>query len=142
MDTECPLLYLKEVLGAFETSKPDYFKEIVAALSPQQLETLLLAIKHSEEYTARVREEIAKIAGRSVDEVAEVLGSARNLTARQREVLSLFSAGCTYAEIDKVCGNTRCRPGAAAASIVTALRKRGGELGYRQHGLRSHEARA
>jgi hypothetical protein len=87
-------------------------------------------------------EEIAKIACRPVHEVVGVLGAARNLTARQREVLSLFSAGCTYAEIDKVCGNTRCRPGAAAASIVTALRKRGGELGYRQHGRRSQEAHA
>lgn len=79
-------------------------------------------------------EEIAEAAGCALAEVIANIGPGR-LTARQREVVSLYMAGCSFEEIDAERGMTSGRPGSAAAAMVTLLRKRGFPLPYR-HGWR------
>lgn len=82
-------------------------------------------------------EEIAEAAGCAVAEVVANIGPGR-LTARQREVVSLYMAGCSFEEIDAERGMTSGRPGSAAASMITDLRKKGFPLPYR-HGWRRFE---
>ncbi len=77
-------------------------------------------------------EEIAEWSNRTMAEVVMVLGSGCRMTPTEREVLSLYMAGCTFAEIDHARGansagkpfKTRV-PGKAAASIITNLRRKG-----------------
>lgn len=83
-------------------------------------------------------EEIADWSGRSMAEVIMVLGSGQRLTPTEREVLSLYMAGCSFAEIDDARGQTSKGaafrtgvPGKAAAAIITNLRKKGFTVPYR-----------
>ena len=78
-------------------------------------------------------EEIAEWSGRTMADVIMVLGSGQRLSPTEREVLSLYMAGCSFAEIDNARGvsvhgekfRTRV-PGKAAASIITYLRRHKG----------------
>lgn len=79
-------------------------------------------------------EEIAETAGCAVAEVVANIGPGR-LTAQQREVVSLYVAGLSFAEIDAQRGHTTGRPGSAAAAMITGLRQRGVAIPYR-HGWR------
>jgi hypothetical protein len=53
-------LYLKFVLMKIETEQPEFFKEVMASLNETQVGNLLLAIKHSEEYIQKLKDEIAR----------------------------------------------------------------------------------
>lgn len=69
-------------------------------------------------------EEIADMSGRTLGDVEARLGRIR-LTPMQREVLSLYAAGLTYAEIDTLRGRAapkRGKHGAAASLIVSRMR--------------------
>lgn len=76
-------------------------------------------------------------AGDSVDEIAAAAGCARaevvanigpgRLTEQQREVVSLYTAGCAFADINRELGNHS----RAAESTITKLRERGYPLPYR-----------
>ncbi|WP_370236568.1 hypothetical protein [Brevundimonas sp.] len=79
-------------------------------------------------------EEIAETAGCAVAEVVANIGPGR-LTAQQREVVSLYVAGLSFAEIDAERGHLTGRPGSAAAAMITGLRQRGVAIPYR-HGWR------
>jgi hypothetical protein len=83
-------------------------------------------------------EEIAAASGRSIADVKRVLGSGCNLTETERDVLSLYTAGCTFAGIDATRGATASGksfasrvPGKAAASIITNLRNKGIPIPHR-----------
>lgn len=83
-------------------------------------------------------EEIADWSGRSMADVIMILGSGQRLTPTEREVLSLYMAGCTFAEIDDARGQTSKGavfrtgvPGKAAAAIITNLRRKGISVPYR-----------
>lgn len=43
-----------------ETSNPEHFKEVMGKLNQTEIDNLLLSFKYSEEYVARVKEELAK----------------------------------------------------------------------------------
>lgn len=76
-------------------------------------------------------DEIAAGAGCTVDEVVANIGPGK-LTNHQREVVSLYLAGATFAAIDEETGRTGSRvPGKAAAALITTLRKRGHPLPHR-----------
>jgi hypothetical protein len=75
-------------------------------------------------------EEIAATAGCAVAEVVANVGPGR-LTEKQREVVSLYTAGCSFEEIDTARGLTSGRLGSAAASMITHLRQGGFPLPYR-----------
>lgn len=75
-------------------------------------------------------EEIAEAAACGVAEVVANIGPGR-LNATQREVVSLYMAGCTFPEIDAARGMTSGRPGSAAA-MITDLRRKGVPLPYRE----------
>jgi len=76
-------------------------------------------------------EDVAAGAGCSVEEVVANIGPGK-LTTRQREVVSLYLAGATFAAIDAETGRTGSRvPGKAAAALITTLRKRGHPLPHR-----------
>ena len=55
LDFCCPLAYLKYVLMNIEKTNPDYFNIAMGTLNKVELDNLLLAIKHSEEYTERLK---------------------------------------------------------------------------------------
>ena len=83
-------------------------------------------------------DEIAEWSGRSVAEVVAVLGSGQRMTATEQEVLSLYVAGCSFAEIDCTRGATSKgaafrtgRPGKAAAAVITNLRRKGVSIPHR-----------
>lgn len=75
-------------------------------------------------------EEIAEAAGCSRAEVVANIGTGR-LTERQREVVSLYMAGCSVVEIDIERGQTSGRLGSAAGAMLTDLRKKGVPIPYR-----------
>ena len=77
-------------------------------------------------------EEIAATAGRPVDDVIAHIGSGKRITPKAREVLQLYAAGLTLAEIDIERGQTTGRPGSAAAALLLGLRRRGVEVPYRR----------
>jgi DNA-binding NarL/FixJ family response regulator len=72
-------------------------------------------------------EEIAETAGRSVPEVRDVIGDLAFLTAKQRDLLSLYAAGCSFPDI----GGELKRSWRACGAQVTDLRKRGLPIPYR-----------
>ena len=83
-------------------------------------------------------EEIAAWSGRSVAAVVAVLGSGQRMTPTEQEVLSLYMAGCSFAEIDSARGATSkgasfrtAVPGKAAAAIITNLRRKGVSIPHR-----------
>lgn len=78
-------------------------------------------------------EEVVTAAGCSRDEVIANIGPGR-LTAVQREVVSLYVAGCTFQQIDRERGVVSRHPGKAAASMITTLRRRGFPVPYRNDG--------
>ncbi len=80
-------------------------------------------------------EEIAEMAGRSVNDVVAHIGSGRTITPRAREVLQLYAAGLTHAEIDTARGQTTGRPGSASASLLNGLRRRGLPIPYRNEAM-------
>lgn len=57
LDDLCPLVYLKFLLGRVEKDAPDYFKTLMGALSQEQVNTLLMSVKCSEEYLVKLAEE-------------------------------------------------------------------------------------
>jgi hypothetical protein len=74
--------------------------------------------------------EIAEAANRPVGDVVQLLGSGANITARQREVLSLYSAGIGFQAIarelkPKADARTLFNEARAAAMAITALRRKG-----------------
>lgn len=83
-------------------------------------------------------------AGDSVDEIAAAASCARaevvanigpgRLNEQQREVVSLYTAGCSFADINRELGNHS----RAAESMITKLRERGYPLPYR-HDWRAFE---
>ncbi|MDM8352855.1 hypothetical protein [Brevundimonas diminuta] len=76
-------------------------------------------------------EDVAAGAGCSVEEVVANIGPGR-LTDLQREVVSLYLAGASFAAIDIETGRTGCRVlGKASAGLITTLRKRGHPLPHR-----------
>lgn len=86
--------------------------------------------------------EIAAWSGRPLIEVRALLGSELGLTPTEREVLSLYMAGATFAGIDATrgaCANGKSfaskTPGKAAAAIITNLRKKKRlDIPYREAG--------
>lgn len=83
-------------------------------------------------------------AGDSVDEITAAAGCARTevvanigpgrLNEHQREVVSLYTAGCSFPEINRELGNHS----RAAESTITKLRQGGYALPYR-HDWRAFE---
>lgn len=71
-------------------------------------------------------EEIAEGAGCSLAEVIGNIGRGR-LTAQQREVVSLYTAGCAFPDINRELGAQSL----AAESMITKLRERGYPIPYR-----------
>lgn len=57
LDECCPLVFLKFVLMKLETGNATFFKEVMGVLNQTQIDTLLLAIKLSEEYIQKLREQ-------------------------------------------------------------------------------------
>lgn len=75
--------------------------------------------------------EIAEAAGCSVAEVVANIGPGR-LNARQRDVVSLYACGCTFAEIEWELDRSHSKvPGKRPASMITSLRRRGVPIPYR-----------
>lgn len=68
--------------------------------------------------------EIAEIADRACDDVRRITGSDSQLTPTEREVLSLYAAGLTFAEIDEARGVQHVKPGRAASVMVSTVRLR------------------
>jgi FixJ family two-component response regulator len=76
-------------------------------------------------------EDIAEGAGRSVADVRAVLGSGQSIAPRQREVLSLYVAGCTFSEIAAELGYTSPNARKIPATVITSLRRRGFDIPLR-----------
>ncbi|MEW6018429.1 MAG: hypothetical protein AB1760_10195 [Pseudomonadota bacterium] len=76
-------------------------------------------------------EEIAEIAGRDVEDVAGVLGRAGRLSPRTREILSFYSAGCTFPEI----GRELDRSWRAMGARVSDLRRAGFAIPHRRYAI-------
>jgi hypothetical protein len=53
-DNQCPLIYLKYLLGRAEKEQPEYFKILMDSLKPDQVQTLLHSINFSEEYLSKL----------------------------------------------------------------------------------------
>jgi hypothetical protein len=70
-------------------------------------------------------EEIAEAAERAVDEVRAVLGSGHSIAPRQREVLSLYTSGCTFDAIARELGYRGPNARKVPATVITGLRRRG-----------------
>jgi len=75
-------------------------------------------------------DEIAEAAGRSVADVRTVLGSGRSITPRDREILSLYAAGCTFEEIAQELQIGGCGY-KVPAETITRLRRKGVAVPYR-----------
>lgn len=77
-------------------------------------------------------EDIADGARCTVQEVVANIGTGR-FTPRQREVLSLYTSGCTFAEIEwELDGSSSKIPGKRPASMITTLRRNGADIPYRR----------
>jgi Protein of unknown function (DUF1018). len=76
--------------------------------------------------------DIAQAAGCSAAEVVANIGGEQ-MTPRQREVVSLYTSGCSFAEIDTARGQTSGRPGSAAGAMITYLRRAGWPIPYRHN---------
>ena len=72
-------------------------------------------------------EEIAEWSGRTRADVISVVGSGRNITPRGREILSLYSAGCSFPEIAQERGGSW----KSAAATITQLRRQGLPIPHR-----------
>lgn len=83
-------------------------------------------------------EEIAAWAGRTVAEVVGAIGGGRNITPREREVLSLYAAGCSLSAIGQETGRARTAVGA----MLSGLRRKGVQVGHRPQGRRVREVTA
>lgn len=87
-------------------------------------------------------EEIAAWCGRTVEDVRAKFRLQYWMTDREREVLSLYMAGCSFATIDAERGVdsrgrafTHKEAGKAAAAVLSRLRKRGIPVPCRGHGV-------
>lgn len=76
-------------------------------------------------------EEVAAIARRTVDDVRRARGPLTKFTDLQRQILSLYAAGLTFAEIDAARGFVGARAGKAAGATITFLRRRGFPIPHR-----------
>jgi DNA-binding NarL/FixJ family response regulator len=75
-------------------------------------------------------EEIAGAAGCTVADVRRVLGSGRNITERGREVLSLYSSGCSLIEIGQELGISA----AAVHERLSYMRHKGVPIPFQRGG--------
>ena len=66
-------------------------------------------------------EEIADWSGREVQDIVAKIGTGRNISPRQRDILSLYTAGCSFPEIAQERGGSW----KAAAAAVSELRTKG-----------------
>lgn len=87
-------------------------------------------------------EEIAAWCGRTIDDVRAKFRNQYWMTDREREVLSLYMAGCSFASIDAERGVnahgrafTHKEAGKAAAAVLSRLRKRGIPVPRRGRGV-------
>lgn len=67
-------------------------------------------------------QEIAQMAGRDPDDVRRITGRDNKLSPMERQVLSLYACGLTFAEIDAARGVTCRRAGAASSMVVSRVR--------------------
>jgi DNA-binding NarL/FixJ family response regulator len=72
-------------------------------------------------------EEIATWSGRTLREVMGVIGTGRNISPRNREILSLYTAGCSFPEIAQERGGSW----KSAAASITHLRRQGLRIPHR-----------
>jgi len=72
-------------------------------------------------------EEIAEWASREVRDVVGAIGTGRNLSPRNREILSLYMCGCSFGQIAQERGGSA----KAAAATLTHLRRQGLRIPHR-----------
>lgn len=79
-------------------------------------------------------EEIAQAAGRPLSEVQLILADLPPMTAKLREIASLYAAGVPVRQIDIEIGTDTPNPGKNAASRINELRRRGYAIPHRLNG--------
>lgn len=87
-------------------------------------------------------EEIAETSGRSLDEVKLMLSDLPPMSAKAREIASLYAAGVPVRQIDVEIGTPTPHPGKNAASRLNELRRRGYPIPHRARGEIVEQARA
>jgi len=76
-------------------------------------------------------EEIAAAAGRPLDEVRLILADLPPMSAKAREIASLYAAGVPVRQIDVEIGTATAKPGKNASSRLNELRRRGYDIPHR-----------